>query len=349
MNILAITSVRNEAPYLIEWIAWHRMIGVTDFVISSNDCEDGSDRMLELLQSAGVVQHIPQGDLLSQPSVEGKSIQWQALRHGWRHPLRKQADWVLISDMDEFPVIHAGAGNFQDLFAAVDMGATDAIAIPWRLFGFGGVQQILDAPVTAQFRRSAPPDLRHPVAATFFKSLFRPKMFKGPGVHRPAQRDTVPAWRDGSGHALPPLHATNDRRLSLMGLGDTRSLIEMHHYSLRSIEAFLVKTLRGLPNRKSKAIDLAYWVERNFNTVPNEAALSQQARLADAMAELLAIPGLASLHGKGRAWHHDAANTLVRTRAGYEMYRTLQHMTNSAVLSEPMTRHLLQMYAHVTD
>ncbi|WP_051909974.1 glycosyltransferase family 2 protein [Paenirhodobacter enshiensis] len=358
--VLSMTSVRNEAPYLIEWLAWHRMIGVNRFLICSNDCEDGTDAMLDLLERAGVVTHLPQ------PARDGaqgppRGVQWQALRRMWRHPARKEADWVLISDLDEFPVIHVGAGRLEDLFAHLpgaelpwpeardQEGGTDAVALPWRLFGNAGISGFADRPVTAQFLRSAPARMLHPVAATFFKTVFRPAAFQGPGVHRPAQRAGARpvSWRDGSGRAMPPLYAENPGRLSLIGLDDCRALAEIHHYSLRSAEAFLVKTLRGLPNRADKPVDLSYWVERNYNTEPNLAALPRQKALADEIAQLLTIPGLADLHRTGCEWHRAAARRMLHSRAGYELYAALRHCSDSTVLPQPEALRLLRLFSEI--
>jgi len=42
MKYLMITSMRNEAPYILEWLAYHRSIGVDGFLIYSNDCDDAT-------------------------------------------------------------------------------------------------------------------------------------------------------------------------------------------------------------------------------------------------------------------------------------------------------------------
>ena len=60
MRALIVTCMRNEAPFLLEWIAYHRAIGFTDFLIYSNDCEDGTDDLLDRLAERGVVIHDPQ-------------------------------------------------------------------------------------------------------------------------------------------------------------------------------------------------------------------------------------------------------------------------------------------------
>ena len=42
----------------MEWIAHHNVIGFSDIVILSNDCEDGSDEMLDHLSKAGEIIHL---------------------------------------------------------------------------------------------------------------------------------------------------------------------------------------------------------------------------------------------------------------------------------------------------
>ena len=60
MRVLCVTCVRDEGPFLLDWLAHHRGLGVTDFLIYSNDCSDGTVQMLDALQASGFVNHIPQ-------------------------------------------------------------------------------------------------------------------------------------------------------------------------------------------------------------------------------------------------------------------------------------------------
>ena len=57
MKITAVTTQKNEGAFLLEWIAYHKIIGFTDIVILSNDCEDGSDEMLDHLSKSGEIIH----------------------------------------------------------------------------------------------------------------------------------------------------------------------------------------------------------------------------------------------------------------------------------------------------
>ena len=56
---LIITSMKNEGSYIVEWVAYHRVIGFTDFLVYTNDCEDGTVEMLERLEEMGVLVHQP--------------------------------------------------------------------------------------------------------------------------------------------------------------------------------------------------------------------------------------------------------------------------------------------------
>ncbi len=343
MRILAATAIRDEGPFLLEWLAWHRLIGVTDFLIFSNDCTDGSDLLLDALAAQGVVEHRPN------PARGGESLQWRALAAAWDHPLRRAADWMLISDVDEFPMIHAGRHRLADLFKALPAG-TDAVALPWRLFGNAGVIGFADRSVTEQFRHSAPADMPYPVAATFFKSLFRPAAFAGPGIHRPQQAGAprpVPCWVDGSGRPLATALAGDDRRLSLLLATGGRDLVEMHHYSLRSAESFIVKAARGLPNRSAKAIDLHYWVARNFNAVPNASAEALAAPLRHEIAALKALPDVAALHARACERHRDAFRRLVMQPAVCRLFCDCILAAQSVPLNRQLAAQLYALHRRV--
>ena len=49
--------MKNEGPFILEWLAYHRSIGVDDFLIYTNECSDGTAEILDRLQQMGVLQH----------------------------------------------------------------------------------------------------------------------------------------------------------------------------------------------------------------------------------------------------------------------------------------------------
>ena len=73
-GITAVTRQKNEAAFLLEWIAHHKIIGFSDIVILSNDCEYGSDEMLDNLSKAGEIIH-----LCNNGPYDDRGIQFAAL------------------------------------------------------------------------------------------------------------------------------------------------------------------------------------------------------------------------------------------------------------------------------
>ena len=339
---MSVTSVRNEGPYLLEWIAHHQGAGVSDFLIFSNDCDDGTAQMLNLLDHAGIVTHVPQ-------KREGKkSIQWQALRAAWKHPLRKQADWILVSDVDEFVNIRVKGHDLRALLARLDH-ETDGIVIPWRLHGHNDVVEVRDRPVTQQFSRAISPETNYPVSAGMFKTLFRTRgPFNQLGVHRPKQRPEekagLPRFVDGSAQPLPEWFARTQERLSLFGCSNGRALVEMNHYAVRSAASFLIKRERGLPNRSHKPVDLAYWVERNFNMVEDRSIEAMRPATEAALDALLQIDGLGELHNRAVKWHRDRFAYLVREPEYHLLLTQILTAGGSTVLPQELQRQLVRWY-----
>ncbi len=57
MQFTLVTTVRNEGPYLWEWVAHHRMIGFDNIIVFQNDSDDGTDQILRLMQAQGLVRY----------------------------------------------------------------------------------------------------------------------------------------------------------------------------------------------------------------------------------------------------------------------------------------------------
>ena len=295
-QILAVTCMRDEGPYAAEWIAHLLAVGVDHVLVYSHDCADGTDRLLDLLAASGRVTHAafaPEGN---------KSVQWQALRLADKHPLLKAADWVIFLDADEYPVFDAPLSCFPDLIAALPEG-TDAVALPWRLFGSAGKEEFDEGLTPERFTRAAPADVLLPTAH-FFKSLIRPRAFQKLGVHRPRnKKETTPRLNLGGAIDLDRAFATDDNRINLFGYDTPTAEARLNHYSLRSAEEFLAKRARGLPNQKGKLVDLGYWAERNFNSVEDMSFDRHLPAMKEKLAELMALSGVADAITQTRDWH----------------------------------------------
>lgn len=336
MRITAVTCVKNEGPFLLEWIAFNRLIGVTDFLFYSNDCSDATDRMLDALAARGIVHHLPN-------PAEGRNYQMEALKDAAKQDIVRNADWVWIADVDEFLNIHADGHTIPDLIAAC--GDPQAISIPFQFFANDGIEEFVDKPVIGQFTRSHNPDLWCGETAHEVKSLIRhdfPLQYYG--AHRPFFKKKLPekrfpAWSDASGRPVPKpfLKAANPRRIRKFPVRGGRDLATLNHYALRSLDSYLVKNDRGDVNREHRAFDDTYWRERNDPAWEDKSIQRYLPDLKAALAEMKADAEIGALHQETVALHKARRDHLLQS----PVYRQMQAQLRVASILPPQEEAML--------
>lgn len=328
MRVTAVTCVKNEGPFLLEWIAYNRLIGVTDFLFYSNDCTDATDRMLDRLQDHGIVTHLPN----PADPAKNRSLQMQALKAARRHPLVKGADWVWIADVDEFLNIHVGDHTIPALIRAC--GDPQAISVTFQFFANGGVEHYEDAPVIGQFLHSHNPDVWGGHTAIEVKTLVRQDFpLKYFGAHRPFHDDDGmprrdrPVWTDGSGRTVPRAfrRRVNKRRIRAFPAKGARDFATLNHYALRSLDSYLVKNDRGDVNREHRAFDDTYWRERNDAAFHDPSILRHMDALRAEIDALKALEGVAELHQQAVAAHRARLQALMEQESYRAMRRQMQN------------------------
>jgi len=314
-----VTTMKNEGPFILEWVAYHRMIGVTDFLVYTNDCTDGTDTLLDILQDKGVVQHrenpFRTSDLKPQHA---------ALQAAEKERIIKKADWLICMDVDEFISIKAGAGHLTDLFKAVPQA--NMIAITWRLFGNNDIHEFRDGLLTENFTRCAPELIRKPHQAWGFKTLFRNLgIFKKMGVHRPKglkpQLWEEINWVNGSGRPMPSKMFRNGWRSTTSTYG--YDLVTLNHYAVRSAESFLVKRDRGRVNHVDRDQGLAYWFRMNNNAEEDLSIQRMLPKLRAEMDKLLSDPDIAAAHEHSVNMHRQKIDELKATENYAAFYEEL--------------------------
>ena len=323
VKITAVTCVKNEGPFLLEWIAFNRLIGVNGFLFYSNDCSDGTDRLLDALEDRGIVQH------LLNPA-EGRNYQMEALKDARKHAVVSEADWVWVADVDEFLNIHVGDHSIPALVDAC--GDPQAISLNFQFFANDDVETFEDRPVIAQFTRSHNPDLWCGEAAIEVKSLVRgdfPLQYFG--AHRPffkskLPKEKRPRWTDGSGRDVPHrfLVAANPRRIRRFPAAGARDLATLNHYALRSLDSYLVKNDRGDVNREHRAFDDTYWRERNDPAWEDRSIQRYLPALETALAALKSDAEIGALHDEAVRLHRAKCAELMAQPTYQAMRRQLQ-------------------------
>lgn len=297
--ITIITVMRDEGPFILEWIAWNRMIGVDHFIVFTNGCSDGTDAMLDRLDDMGIVTHLPNPvEIMDEGAPHRVALKYAPLLKEYR-----RSGWIFHSDVDEFLHISVGNGRLPDLIDAC--GDPDAISICETLVGCSGVEAFVDAPITGQFTRSASmapaPDKQRRGVKTLFKNK---DIWRGRHNHRPVLRRSdwgTARWADGSGAPVPQdFRQGREPGLDSIGRFD---LAVLNHYSIRSMESYLCKLARGDAVKTKRTQGGKYWRKRNQNTQDNQLMLPHQADLAAAIAELKGDATLAHLHNQAVSWH----------------------------------------------
>lgn len=307
-RVLAITPMKNEGPFILEWLAYHRAIGVTDFLIYSNDCTDGTDEMLNLFDAKGLIEH------RDNPFREtGDGPQRAALFDAYDSEIAKQADWMIAIDADEFINVHTGNGTLEALFEAVPDATM--ISLTWRLFGNANIAKYEDLPLIEQFNKAAAQMTRKPHQAWGFKTLFRNLgHYKKIGVHRPKglRPEFIDAihWVNGSGKKLPNTMLRTGWRSNAATVG--YDLVSMNHYAVRSAESFLVKRDRGRAYHVERDLGLNYWFRMNHNATTDTSISTKFERFHAERNRLLADPDIAAMHARVVSAHQARISELMK-------------------------------------
>ncbi|MFZ1728318.1 MAG: glycosyltransferase family 2 protein [Albidovulum sp.] len=293
-RITAVSMMKDEGPFLLEWIAHHLAVGFTDIVVYTNDCTDGTDTMLRRLEEMGLAYHrvndIPEG-LRPQPS---------ALNYAQKEPLIGESDWVMVFDADEFLCIKYGDGTLDDMIAAAKEQGANGIVVTWRIFGSGGVEDWSRDPVTEQYLQAAPPDWNKGWGV---KTLFQydPKYWKL-GIHRPKMKskwlktdypETV-KWLNGSGQPMEEYFKFRGWRSIVRTIG--YDWTQMNHYAIKSVDSYAIRKFRGNVNFKKDKYNADYWALQDRNEVRDDTMLRYSDERRRIFEALLADPILNELH-----------------------------------------------------
>lgn len=139
-NFTVVAIVRNQAPYILEWVAHHLSIGVEDFVLCVHGSSDGTAKVTRRLAAMGYAVHV-------KINVEGDDPWASACSQIADLPEIRSADWIARLDVEDYLNIHAGTGRIDELTET----APDAFRVDSVLFGSNGEDAIGDGQVRKTF------------------------------------------------------------------------------------------------------------------------------------------------------------------------------------------------------
>jgi hypothetical protein len=163
--------VKNEASYLLEWIEFHRLVGIEHIYLYDNGSTDNTPSVVEPYVAQRFVTLMPWS------SFDATALpQYQAYAHAlcnfgpyWR--------WLSFIDADEF-IFPLQSDSLQDALTAYE--DLPVIALQWHMFGTSGHKVRPEGLVIENYtRRARLPTPRHGERLCKWKSIVDPTQVNG--------------------------------------------------------------------------------------------------------------------------------------------------------------------------
>lgn len=327
-----VTSMKDEAPYILEWVAYHKSIGFDRLVVMANDCTDGTHEMLTRLHHMGEVSYYKNEVPL------GAKPHSLALKKANATEEVKTADYVMVLDADEFLAIKNAPYDVRSLISKMEQSNASMMVIPWRIFGSSNNFSFEDRPVIDRFTASM--DISgNPKSGV--KTLFRrddslrlaihfPKKVMKNGEGTAAEEEHL--WIDPAGNHLDASKLTWNGGKNKIG----RECAEIAHFMIKSLDEYILKIFRGdgLMNSSRHGID--YWssADRNnsYDLKVNEIAPGFRKEYF----RLMSDSKLLELHKISVTKRHDKLNEILKNDSANRLRELLKRSTQGSLTKEEL-------------
>jgi Glycosyltransferase family 92 len=225
--LCVVCIVKNEESYLFEWLAYYRVLGLSNVVFYDNGSTDKTSNLLKGWHDAGVARRIPW------EVNEGTSPQMSAYADALK-TFKDEFEFVAFFDADEFlaPLVQF------DIVAWLNSIPKEvgAIAINQRVFGSSSEKIRRPGLVVERFPLAAEPEYDE---NRWVKSIYRTAaVMRIHSSHRGILSEGRYILPNGN-------NAFEDGDLSGKAREIDRSRLQLNHYIIKSEEEFLQKRQRG--------------------------------------------------------------------------------------------------------
>lgn len=126
---------QNEAPYLREWIEFHRLLGAEYFWLYNNNSTDNYLQVLQPYIAQGVVKLI---DWPSPPDADWTPYQINAYNDCIQRS-KEKTKWLAVIDLDEF-IVSTNSKTIPEILKSYDKYG--GVFIFWQMYGTSGIFEI---------------------------------------------------------------------------------------------------------------------------------------------------------------------------------------------------------------
>ena len=224
--------IKNEAPYIKEWIDYHRLIGVEKFYIYDND---STDNVLEVLKS-----YIDLG-IVAYHFLPGKKMQYKAYQLAVEK-YKNQTKWLAIIDADEF-IVPVKENKIIDVITNVENKVKRNIVslkIPWVMYGYSGHREKQEGLIMENYTKNDG-------AIATLKSIVNPRTVIGfASPHYAIHFFGRSGVSENGEKIVGPIFFKN-KKISVQE-------IRINHYYTKSYEEFVYKARKGRADHNTDLI-----------------------------------------------------------------------------------------------
>ena len=243
LSVVAI--MKNEKPYLKEWIEYHLLQKVEHFYLCDNDSTDGTKEYLKPYIDKGIITYIPTPGINQQLKCYENVV----------NKYKNQTYWLAMIDLDEY-LVPLQKNNMKSFLK--DYEEVSELSLHWQNYGDSGIFKRKEGLITETFTSHAK-TLNHTV-----KSIVKPEKvidFNTFGANHYTKVEGLSV-----NEYYKPVKFMLNYNISA-------DKARINHYLLKSFSEFVYKKNRGHPEGTS--IDYRYYFFHNDNSIKDEKTMSR--------------------------------------------------------------------------
>lgn len=257
MKYLTIGScLKNEESYMIDFLKYHRKIGVEHFVFFDRN-------YTELHKLIGQEKDV---EIIYFPEIDGNTHQeaWgQLIKYN-----QGKTKWLALIDADQ-ALVPIKYKNVQDIMKEYEDFAS--VQFNWKAFGSNGAIKRTDGSIYERFTKCAPKNSKYSFPTQFICQPDRTLPIKTEEPHYPQLSNEEISVNTNKEqidiNKIVPMNPKTPKTFQIPALYD---VMWIAHYTNKSYEEFLIKNNKGRADILGTKIHLNQFYEYDNECIENE-------------------------------------------------------------------------------
>jgi hypothetical protein len=212
--------MKNEGPYLKEWIEFHRIVGVEKFYLYDNESTDSSREILEPYVKSGIVDYT----YFPGQKMQRTAYQDCVSKHKY------DSKWIAFIDLDEF-IVPTDTKTVPEFLKSIPANVGQLV-VGWKIYGSSRHKTKPDGLVTENYTMRSK-------TSWLWKMIINPRFiarFGNPHFAYMVKLDTVE-------EDLTPVKFPIPKEYWLQNIKADK--IRINHYHCKSFEEYSKRSKRG--------------------------------------------------------------------------------------------------------